>query len=168
MLATPLPAFLFWNPWLEAYFQWINTFKSFEPQYRQGFIQHPCHIPLSVKTKPRKLKTPSSEPAGPGLCFKSSHPYPIGSHLEIGLNLNDAPFKGDALVAWVQPEEDAFWIGVHFLGRDASYSMRMAEQICQIEHYRQDVLHNQGRRLSAEEAAAEWVDKYAARFPVSL
>jgi hypothetical protein len=41
----------------------------------------------------------------------------------------------------------------------------MVEQICCIEHYREEILLNEGRELSCEEAATEWISTYAAQFP---
>jgi len=45
------------------------------------------------------------------------------------------------------------------------FRLRMIEQICQIEHYRKEVKLVEGRDLSAEEAASEWISRYASDFP---
>jgi len=37
--------------------------------------------------------------------------------------------------------------------------------VCHIEDYRQSVSRIEGRQLSAEEAATEWIDRYARDFP---
>ncbi len=41
----------------------------------------------------------------------------------------------------------------------------MVEQVCYIEDYRRFVLMHEGRELSQEDAASEWIAKYAAQFP---
>jgi hypothetical protein len=41
----------------------------------------------------------------------------------------------------------------------------MVEQVCHIESYKQQILKSEGRKLSPEEAAVEWVSKFAANFP---
>jgi hypothetical protein len=41
----------------------------------------------------------------------------------------------------------------------------MVEQVCHIEHYRNEVLALEGRRLSTKQAAEEWIKKYSASFP---
>jgi hypothetical protein len=41
----------------------------------------------------------------------------------------------------------------------------MIEQICHIEHYRKEVKLVEGRELSSEEAADEWITRYAGDFP---
>jgi hypothetical protein len=43
--------------------------------------------------------------------------------------------------------------------------MRMCEQVCHIENYRNEVKAAEGRELTPEQAAVEWVSKFAARFP---
>jgi hypothetical protein len=37
----------------------------------------------------------------------------------------------------------------------------MVEQVCHIEHYRKEVMVCEGRQLTSEDAAKEWVAKYA-------
>ncbi len=41
---------------------------------------------------------------------------------------------------------------------------RMEAQIGQIQRYRRNVLRGEGRLLSPEEAALEWIERYAAAF----
>ena len=43
--------------------------------------------------------------------------------------------------------------------------LRMVEQICHIEHYRNELLQTEGREISSEVAAKEWIEKYAHTFP---
>ncbi len=45
-----------------------------------------------------------------------------------------------------------------------TFEARMVEQIWQIVKYR-NMLEQQGRDISIEEAALEWIDRYAALFP---
>ena len=45
-----------------------------------------------------------------------------------------------------------------------AFTARMLEQIWQIMNY-QNRLEQEGRVLSIEEAALEWIDRYAAHFP---
>ena len=45
-----------------------------------------------------------------------------------------------------------------------AFAARMLEQIWQIINY-QNRLEQEGRVLSIDEAALEWIDRYAAHFP---
>jgi len=44
------------------------------------------------------------------------------------------------------------------------FRARMLEQVRQIGKYRQSVLKETGRLLTPEEAAQEWIERYAAAF----
>ena len=54
---------------------------------------------------------------------------------------------------------------VQFLDQDDSFRARMVEQVCHIEHYKAEVREKEGRAISGEEAAQEWIRKYAKDFP---
>jgi hypothetical protein len=41
----------------------------------------------------------------------------------------------------------------------------MVEQVCHIKQYSKEILEKEGRKLSDEEAAVEWIEKYAKDFP---
>ena len=41
----------------------------------------------------------------------------------------------------------------------------MVEQVCNIENYRRDVEQREGRKLTTEEAAKEWIKRDASSFP---
>ena len=56
-------------------------------------------------------------------------------------------------------------MGVEFLDRDDSFRARMVEQVCHIEQYKRQVLETEGRVLNGEQAAKEWIRRYAASFP---
>jgi hypothetical protein len=77
----------------------------------------------------------------------------------------DPPFEAMARVAWCRPDGDAFLVGVEFLDSDDAFQSRMVQQVCSIENYKQDVAAKEGRVLSSQEAAAEWISKFAGRFP---
>ena len=43
--------------------------------------------------------------------------------------------------------------------------MRMVEQVCHIEHWKKEIREKEGRELTGEQAAMEWIKKYAKDFP---
>ena len=68
-------------------------------------------------------------------------------------------------VAWCSKTESRYEVGVEFVELEKIFKARMVEQICYIEHYRKEVLLNEGRELTSKEAASEWIRKYASDFP---
>lgn len=132
----------------------------------RSFIRHPSDIPIEIK--------PVASPEGSaevlinisygGLCFNSQAPLLPGAivslHIELGCNKTDVR----ARVSWCREKDTGYDMGVEFLDASDSYAVRMVEQVCYIEHYRREVLVNEGRTLSSEEAALEWISENAADF----
>jgi hypothetical protein len=56
-------------------------------------------------------------------------------------------------------------LGVTFLEAEDAFRARMVEQLGHIEDYRRSVQRIEGRELDMDEAAHEWIEKYAANFP---
>jgi hypothetical protein len=56
-------------------------------------------------------------------------------------------------------------VGVRFEDRDTAISVRMVEQVCHIEQYKLQVRETEGRELTGEQAAMEWIEKHAHEFP---
>ena len=143
------------------------------------YIRHPSGIPINFRVS--DTAEPSShhikDVSVGGLCFSSDTPVARGTHIHIHIPLlmqkNDSAaaessveqFNADGVVAWCRPEDGGFAVGVQFADASTQFGIRMVEQVCHIEHYRYDVLQGEGRNLSSEEAAREWVERYAAEFP---
>ena len=68
-------------------------------------------------------------------------------------------------MAWCQNEGGQYAVGVQFLDSEEAFRVRMVEQVCHIESYRRDIAEREGRQLTAEEAALEWIGRYASSFP---
>jgi len=75
------------------------------------------------------------------------------------------PFEAEGVVAWCHQRGDGFVVGVSFDDVEVSYALRMVEQLCYIEQYRIEVMTQEGRHLDLEEAAREWIQKFAHSFP---
>ena len=134
------------------------------------YIRHPSNIPIGYsldtvvekKQHPRRLKNVSEG----GLCFISNTKIEQGSNIQIFIPLCQPEFKAQGVVAWCQTiDEKHFNIGVEFQDENIHFTLRMVEQLCHIEEYKQQILEHEGRVLSDEEAATEWINKYAGEFP---
>lgn len=132
------------------------------------FIRHPSDIPISYTIGACSEHHDRLRDVGVGgLCFSSNHPIPIGSDIEVSISLRQMPYRAKGVVVWSRPEGDFYSVGVEFCDSHTKFGVRMVEQLCHIEHYRALVESSQGRRLNSEEAAKEWVEKYAAEFPAA-
>ena len=50
------------------------------------------------------------------------------------------------------------------ISSEEAFRLRMESQCCRIREYRLAILREDGRLLSPDEAALEWIERYAATF----
>ena len=132
------------------------------------FIRHPSDIPISYSLGSTVDYSPRLKDVGVGgLCFLSESKLPIGTEIDVSIPLETFSYEATGVVVWSCPESEMYSVGVEFCDIETRYTMRMVEQVCHIEHYRSEVLEQEGRVIDSEQAAKEWVDKYAAEFPTA-
>lgn len=130
------------------------------------FIRHPSDIPIAYSVAHSgEASEQLCDVSRGGLCFHSATPVNTGAKIRIEIALENFPFSAEGTVAWCRKDNDDFAVGVSFADESTEYGVRMMEQICHIEQYRSEVLKMEGRNISSEEAAREWIEKYAADFP---
>jgi hypothetical protein len=131
------------------------------------YIRHTVNVPLEVNVMPGSatMHNRGVNISYGGLAFSVSECLKINDVIELRIPTVDPPFHAHARVAWCRADGDAFLVGVEFLDADDAFQSRMVQQVCAIENYRKDVQAKEGRALTNQEAAAEWITKYAGRFP---
>lgn len=134
---------------------------------RRTFIRHTAGVPLEVTCVPGSPASTlqSVNVSTGGLSFVSDEHHSLGAIIQVRIPTVDPPFEARARVVWTKPEGDGYCVGVEFLDENDAFRSRMVEQVCAIEQYRGEVRENEGRELTQEAAAAEWIGRYAGRFP---
>ncbi|HYH82518.1 MAG TPA: PilZ domain-containing protein [Longimicrobium sp.] len=135
---------------------------------RRTFIRHTVGVPIVVRKVDGSgaREEQSVNVSEGGLSFVSENEIPIGTTIEVCIAEVDPPFQAEARVVWASPEPEGGWCtGVQFLEAADAFRVRMVEQVCAIERYRREVEAVDGRLLTPQEAAKEWIGKYAGRFP---
>jgi len=137
------------------------------PDGRREFIRHTVNVPLEVETvsASEARREQSVNVSRGGLAFVSTTCPQVGDLLRLRIPTVRPVFEAAARVAWCRPEEGRYLVGVQFMDQAAAFRSRMVEQVCAIENYRREVREKEGRVLSAQEAAAEWIERYAGQFP---
>ncbi len=131
------------------------------------FIRHTVDVPLEIRSVAgtgRQIEQGLNVSFG-GLAFATDACLDTGEVIELRIPTLVPPFEARARVAWCEPEADRFLVGVQFLDASDAFRSRMVQQVCAIESYREEIRRNEGRRLSPREAATEWIERYAGRFP---
>ena len=138
----------------------------------RSYIRHPSNIPVKVDVSSEKSSTKIfgnrqqlSNISNGGLAFNASEPYKTGSILKLKIEAVQPAFQAEGLVTHCHPEGDHYVIGIEFISKDTLFVARMVEQVCHIEQYKREVEIKEGRVLTGEQAAKEWIERYAATFP---
>ena len=149
--------------------------ESYQGVCVRHFIRHPFSIPITyhIDTEKHPLHEERREShqedlkdiSRGGLSFQTRDYVEEGSEITIVIPVWDPPFEAVGTVKWCKEQDNNFAVGVQFDNATIDFSLRMVEQICYVEEYRQKVLANEGRRLSSNEAAREWIEKYSEDFP---
>jgi PilZ domain len=131
------------------------------------FIRHPATIPIEVAGDDplaqgtRQLRNVSLG----GLAFESDVRFEPEALVKVRIPFVNPAFETRARVVWCSARAGRYELGVQFLDPQDAFVGRMVEQVCHIENYRKVVRETEGRALTVEDAAAEWINKYAAQFP---
>lgn len=129
------------------------------------YIRHPSTIPIAFKVSSDVKNTRVTDVGEGGLCFVCQHPIEAGEQIHIIISCIRPDFDADGVVRWCKQDGNDYLIGVAFQERSVAFSVRMIEQICHIEDYRKLIKNEQGIELSSEQAAEQWIKKYAHTFP---
>lgn len=100
-----------------------------------------------------------------GLAFLSHKPLEILQRVRISIPLLQQENYLVGNVVWCEKSDTGYEIGIEFEHSRDVFRLRMIEQICHIEEYRKEVAQQEGRKLSSQEAAKEWISKFAGDFP---
>ncbi len=137
------------------------------PQY----IRHPVAIPIHVASEQEHEGDQHQvrDISEGGLCFVCANNFNSGDKVQITISICHPEFNAQGIVRWCEKSGNEFLIGVVFIDcEETFYSLRMVEQICHIESYRQEQIKQTGKEVSSEEAAMEWIQKFASEFPNPL
>jgi len=137
---------------------------------RRQFVRHPGELPLVYRRTENDTSHDSRlcDVAPGGICIECQEPFDPGTELLLSIPAiaGDRAFRGR--VVWSNrsaPGERSYQVGLCFPSDGDAFRARMIEQICQIESYRRRIESREGRRLSADDAAREWIERHAADFP---
>lgn len=133
------------------------------------FIRHPATVPIQVKevegdTRPGQ-HTLNNVSMG-GVSCLCDEPVEVGSSVSIRVECVDPDFEMNGRAVWCREKGNSFEVGIEFMtSKQKMFLLRMVEQLCHIEHYRNELERIEGREISSEQAAKEWIGKYAESFP---
>jgi len=129
--------------------------------------RHQAHIPVEIELENGggivSHASIASISAG-GLMFRAGGEITRGTSLKVTLADSWPCYVTRGQCVWCRCIGDLYEVGVAFHHPNESFKARMLAQFGQIEDYRQRVELNEGRQLSRDEAAQEWIGLYAELF----
>lgn len=135
------------------------------------YIRHPVDMPIRVRAESADdVDDDSSDQTITnlglgGLALLSPHPLEVLERVRVIIPVLNRDNQLSGNVAWCEKTDRGYEIGIEFERSRDAYRLRMIEQICHIEHYRKEVERLEGRQLSPQQAAEEWIASYAKDFP---
>lgn len=133
----------------------------------ESYIPHPREIPVRVTVRKasgtvfRRLENPGLG----GIRLICQQPHRPGLLVDLDVRVCGEWRQLRGLVVSLRDVEAGYEVGMGFLSRSDAFEGRMIEQACHIESYKQGISRTQGRNISAEQAAREWIGRFSATFP---
>lgn len=129
------------------------------------FIRHPIDIPIDVEPREGEYYREALRNLSlGGVSFSAPEEWQPGTPVRITISCCSPSASMDGQVAWCEACGDHYEVGVAFEDSADAYRMRLVEQACHIQQYRLDQVVAEGRYLTLDEAAAEWIQQYAPYF----
>jgi hypothetical protein len=148
------------------------------------FVRHPAEIPIELEERGRhaaRIAAAASDRHDGtrpnsvlqnlsigGLRCEVDRFIAIGTSIQIRIPLVNPDYTGQGVVVWCRPQNEHYEVGIEFDREEEAFKSRMVEQVCLIEQYRKRIRIAEGRELDGEQAAREWISRYAGEFAVSL
>ena len=131
----------------------------------QRFVAHTLFKPYGIKLTPISSALPaaSSPSLQTGIYCHWQHPFVEGQNLRLFVPNLTREAAADTQVIACQMNELGYQLMLAFIDEEQVFRFRMVEQLCHIHQYHQ-LLQHRGRRLSLNEAAGEWIDRFAGSF----
>jgi hypothetical protein len=135
------------------------------------YVRHPTQVPIEIDVDESNLERIDSnmlDISAGGLAFCVPRTLSMGARLTISLPELWPNYQAQGFVVWCHEVGDHFEAGIKFAEASEAFKARMVAQFCQIQDYKRTMQLNEGRDLSSEEAAREWIGRYAEEFANSM
>jgi hypothetical protein len=138
---------------------------------RRCFIRHPVSMTVQCRIEGHREAHANEirDISFGGMYFISADSYAPGDIVEMEFPPLILRNKITGEIIWsslLNPKPVVqFSNGLKFLSKQVLFMARMIEQMCCIEKYREAQIRESHRSLSGDQAAREWIQMCAARFP---
>ncbi len=133
------------------------------------YLRHPSDMPVELIPLKQPVLTGQrlNNISLGGVACKCCRGFQRGSAVAMRFPLFGQQAQYPGVVAWCHKQLNDYLVGIAFTDEDTLFRARMVEQVCQIEHYRQQRMRELGEELPIESVALEWIADHAAEFAES-
>ncbi len=124
------------------------------------YERHYAGIPVRIIHAGKKYNFIIENVSLGGMACKGEHEIEVGDEVELQITLLNPIYLCKGKVVWCKEAGDYFELGIEHLGPKDKARLDMVEQVSHIEHYRADIKAAEGRELTGEQAAREWIAKH--------
>ena len=139
---------------------------------KRQFLRHPINVPILIQRSLRREASSSeSINVSPGgLSFMTPQKLVRGDKLTITIPVKDKRFRIKGRVVYSVREEKRrlYKTGVFFSDHTSAFEAKLAEETLEVINYQKKISKTLGYAVSEEDAAREWIKKYARFFPKRL
>jgi hypothetical protein len=97
-----------------------------------------------------------------GIACYSDEPVPTGDRVSVEMAIGGQALQLEGVVVWCRGAAGRFELGLRFDEDLVGSRDRAVRDLAEIERYRHEVLVREGRQLSSDAAAEEWLQSRAA------
>ncbi len=137
---------------------------------KRKFFRHPITVPILIQLLRGKdaNTTESINISQGGLAFLWTEEFGEGEQLRITIPVKEKQFKIKARVAYSRKcmKTGLFQTGVAFLDYVSAFQAKLAEETIEILEYQKNLSKRLGHEVPEEEAAKQWIQKFAPNFPL--
>ena len=132
----------------------------------RSYVRYPSGLPVSVSLE----EVVASETlylnniSRGGLSFNSMVALKVGTVIRLRIPPNRPLFEVLGKVVWCKKMSLQYVIGVEFINADDKARTQIIEIVFRIDEYRRKLLEQEGRGLTHQQAALEWIEKCWADF----
>ncbi|MBN1687575.1 MAG: PilZ domain-containing protein [Candidatus Omnitrophica bacterium] len=135
---------------------------------KRKFYRHPLCMPIQYQDLISKNleRSSSVDLSEGGMCVLGNRFIAKGTRVQVKVPVGDQIFQIVGQIAYCNRVSslDRYRIGVEFLDQTSVFRTKLAVQVHEIQQYRKRVSSEIGRDVSEEEAARQWIEKYAQHF----
>lgn len=151
-----------------GYFRWYTLTVMLQGREWRKYYRHPISAPLKLRAASRPaIRTETSEISLGGLSFIWQDRLERGDLVDLSIPIKDKLFeiKGRVTYCIEDYPTGKFRMGILFMDSPSAFRAKLAEEALEILRYRKEQFVETGAEISEEEAARQWIQKFAKDFP---